>query len=135
MRTALLSTLLLLTGCPKGFRSPADMVGTRWEGTIQSGPACEHGGYQGHEMRVCMVFGEGLHASVDWDSETLRPACDYFAFAGSLSDQQVSLLRTDDPEEADDRFDLKLSGEKLQGTFQVHPACTPWPVELTLSKG
>ena len=32
----------------------------------------------------------------------------------------------------DDRFRLTRSGDKMTGTFQVHPTCAPWPVEMVL---
>ncbi|MFT4978140.1 MAG: hypothetical protein ACI8S6_004048 [Myxococcota bacterium] len=126
---------VVLGGCPKsGTRIARDLAATKWEGWINVNSSCEeHGGYTGNDLRVCMIFGEpdgGLvGVDVDWDSQNLRPACDYFVFAGAVTSEQSTLVRFD-PEEGDDRFRLVRAGDRMTGTFQVHPSCAPWPVEL-----
>lgn len=137
MRIPLFATLVLLVGCPKsGARVASDLAATKWEGWINVTSSCEdHGGYTGNDLRVCMLFGEPdsdlIGVDVDWDSQQLRPACDYFVFAGAVDADLTTLVRFD-PAEGDDRFRLTRSGDKMTGTFQVHPSCDAWPVEMAL---
>jgi len=135
-KRVLLSAALLLVGCPKSGAHVANgLSATKWEGWINVTTPCEdHGGYTGNDLRVCMVFGEPdgslIGVDVDWDSQQLRPACDYFVFAGAADDETTTLMRFETAD-SDDRFRLTRSGDKLVGTFQVHPTCAEWPVEMS----
>jgi hypothetical protein len=126
----------LLVGCPKrGARLASDLSSTKWEGWINMTSACEDYGYTGNSLKVCMVFGASdgalIGVDVDWDAEQLRPTCDYFLFAGAVEAETITLMRFERAE-SDDRFRLSRSGTTMVGTFQVHPSCDPWPVQLGL---
>lgn len=130
-------SIFLLTGCPKrGAKIASDLSSTKWEGWINVNSSCEeHGGYTGNDLKVCMVFGASdgalIGVDVDWDAERLRPACDYFLFAGAVESETITLMRFERLE-SDDRFRLSRAGNRMVGTFQVHPSCDAWPVELGL---
>ena len=137
MRHVSLLSALVLIGCPRHPIKQADALSnTQWQGWINvSSPCEEHGGYTGTDLQVCMRFGQAdgelIGVDVDWDGSQLRPACDYFVFAGAVGADSITLVRFES-EESDDRFRLVRSGDRMVGTFQVHPSCEPWPVDLGL---
>ena len=128
----LLSSMLL--SCVK-HPSAEDLRSSKWVGTFNINSTCEHGGYTGSPLMACMVLdtagGGVVTAAIDWDSSDLRDDCSYFSFHGTFSKNTLELVRTD-PEERDDTLQLVFSGNKATGTFQAHPSCDRWPVELQL---
>ena len=135
MRRLWLAGVLGLCGCPKHM-TPEELAayaGTKWEGFIDVTDSCDHGGYTGSDLKICVVFDAPaerlLIANVDWDSNALREDCSYFPFAG-YDDGQMHLIRLD-AEERDDMLVLERDGDMLTGTFQVHAECTAWPVQMS----
>jgi len=127
---------LLLAGCPKRYSNPNHLIGTKWTGQVTVTTPCENGGYGGNDLMVCAVFrsinDEGmLQVDVDWDPNSLKDACDYFQFEGT-SHRGLTLTRTDDVEQTDDQFSLRVTGDRMTGQFQVHASCQPWQVDLRL---
>lgn len=134
-RWLLSAAALTLWGCPKSNIPPAnELIGTKWEGRVDVTSACkDHGGYSGDDLRMCLVFREVTDTlftvDVDWDPSELRESCDYFSFLGTPGDEGLTLIRRD-KEEPDDKLRLQFADGKLVGTFEVHPSCGQWPVEL-----
>ncbi|MEL6341910.1 MAG: hypothetical protein AAFV53_02180 [Myxococcota bacterium] len=126
---------LLLGGCVKGkMPENEDLIATKWEGGVDVTNACqEHGGYTGTDLKMCLIFRgvvDGLWAvDVDWDTLELKETCDYFSFLGTPNNEGLTLVRRDD-EEPDDKLRLRFADGKLVGTFEVHPECGEWKVEM-----
>jgi hypothetical protein len=122
-----------LLSCAK-HPAPASLSGSKWVGSFDINSTCDHGGYTGTPLQACVVFstagGGVMTANVDWDSSSLRDACDYFSFHGAFEGPTLTLVRNDEESERDDTLTLRFSGSTIQGTFQVHPDCDAWPVKL-----
>ena len=133
MRLMPLLLMSSLLSCAK-HPAPTALNGSKWTGNIDINSACENGGYSGNPLQICIVFGAAgggvMTAAVDWDSDSLRAECDYFSFHGAFDKSTLTLVRNDEEGEKDDTLSLKFAGNSITGTFQAHPSCDEWKVNL-----